>query len=120
MSILGNLIWIVFGGLVAAIGWTLSGLILCLTFVGIPFGLQCFKIALLTLAPFGKGVEVGDFGGMGLLANVLWLLFFGWELFLAHVFMAVVFSITIVGIPFGKQHVKLAKLALVPFGATIS
>lgn len=119
MSLLGNIIWIVFGGLLASIGWLLSGLLLCATVVGIPFGIQCFKIASLTLAPFGKKVDIGNFGGVGLLANVLWIVIFGWELFLGHIALACIFAISIIGLPFAKQHVKLAKLALVPFGADI-
>lgn len=120
MSLLGNLLWIIFGGLIVSIGWALAGLILCITVVGIPFGMQCFKIAGLTLTPFGRDVEIGNFGGFGLIGNVIWILVFGWELFLAHVFFACILAITIIGLPFAKQHIKLAKLALVPFGARIS
>jgi len=119
MSLLGNLIWIVFGGLLTALGWLVAGLICCLTIVGIPFGIQCFKIAGLVLAPFGKRVEPGHFGAMGLLGNILWILFLGWELALAHLAAGVVLCITIVGIPFGLQHFKLAMLAILPFGAYI-
>ena len=119
MSFIGNLLWIIFGGLIVSIGWAIAGLILCITVVGIPFGMQCFKIAGLTLMPFGRDVDIGEFGAFGLLGNVVWILVFGWELFLAHVVAACFLAITIIGIPFAKQHVKLAKLALVPFGARI-
>lgn len=119
MSFLGNLLWIIFGGLLVSIGWALAGLILCITVVGIPFGMQCFKIAGLTLMPFGRDVDIGEFGGFGLIGNVIWILVFGWELFLAHVISACFLAITIIGLPFAKQHIKLAKLALVPFGARI-
>jgi len=119
MSVLGNLIWLVFGGFLAAIAWAFAGILLCITVVGIPFGVQCFKIAGLSLTPFGRDVEIGDFGAGGLLGNVIWILVLGWELFLCHVTAALILGITIVGIPFAKQHIKLAKLALVPFGAQI-
>lgn len=119
MSFIGNLLWILFGGLIVSIGWALAGLILCITVVGIPFGMQCFKIAGLTLMPFGRNVDIGEFGAFGLLGNVAWILVFGWELCLAHLAAACMLAITIVGIPFAMQHVKLAKLALVPFGARI-
>lgn len=119
MSLLGNLIWLLCGGLLAAIGWFFAGLLLCITVVGIPFGLQCFKIAGLSLTPFGREVEIGSFGAGGLLGNVIWIIFLGWELFLYHVVMALLLGITIIGLPFAVQHVKLAKLALIPFGARL-
>lgn len=117
MSLIGNLLWILFGGLFSAIGWFLSGILLCITVIGIPFGLQCFKIAGLVLVPFGKDVRIGNFGAFGLLGNIIWIFVIGWALCLHHLFWGVVLSITVVGIPFGVQHFKLAKLALVPFGA---
>lgn len=119
MSFIGNLIWIIFGGLIASISWLVSGFILCLTVVGIPFGMQCFKIAGLVLYPFGRDVEVGRFGVCGLAGNILWIIFFGWELCLMHLTTGLIYCITIIGIPFGMQHFKLAKLALLPFGAQI-
>ena len=119
MSVIGNILWILFGGFLSAIGWAFAGLLLCLTVIGIPFGLQCFKIAGLSLAPFGREVSVGDFGAMGFLGNVLWIVLLGWELFLLHLFFAALLAITIVGLPFAKQHLKLAQLAFLPFGARI-
>lgn len=119
MSILGNLIWIILGGLIASLGWLLAGIICCITIIGIPFGLQCFKIAGLVLAPFGKNISIGHFGATGLIGNILWIIFLGWELALAHLTIGIVFCITIVGIPFGLQHFKLAQLALMPFGSKI-
>ena len=119
MSLLGNIIWIVLGGIVSAILWSIAGLLCMITVVGIPLGLQCFKIAGLTLAPFGKKVEVGNLGAVNLLANILWILLLGWELCLFHIGVGILMCITIIGIPFGKQHFKLAALALLPFGATI-
>lgn len=120
MKFLGNLIWLIFGGLIGAICWFLAGLILCITVVFIPFGMQCFKIANLVLWPFGSDVHIGDFGALGLLGNILWIIVFGWELCLGHLVTGLVFCITVVGIPFGLQHFKFAKLALVPFGASIN
>ncbi|MGX8796217.1 YccF domain-containing protein [Fusibacter sp. JL298sf-3] len=117
MSLLGNLIWILLGGLIGAIGWTIAGVLLCITVIGIPFGMQCFKIAGLTLTPFGREVEIGHFGAGGLLGNILWLIFLGWELCLFHLGVGLLLCVTIVGIPFGMQHFKLAQLALLPFGS---
>ena len=119
MNFIGNLIWLIFGGIVGAICWCIAGLLTCLTIVGIPFGIQCFKIAGFVLWPFGSTVEVGNFGAFGLLGNILWIMLLGWELCIGHLVAGLLFSITIVGIPFGVQHFKFAKLALVPFGANI-
>lgn len=119
MSILGNIIWILFGGLLAALGWFFAGILCCITVVGIPFGFQCFKIGGLVLMPFGRNVSSGHFGAMGLLGNILWIIFLGWELAIGHLIIGLLFCITIIGIPFGLQHFKLAQLALVPFGARI-
>jgi uncharacterized membrane protein YccF (DUF307 family) len=119
MHLLGNLIWMVFGGLVSCILWCVAGFALCITIVGIPFGLQCFKIASLVLWPMGRDVEIGRFGMGGLLGNIIWLLVLGWELCIAHLVIGLVFCLTIIGIPFGRQHLKFAKLALAPFGARI-
>ncbi len=119
MNFIGNIIWLVFGGILAAILWLIAGLILCLTIIGIPFGLQCFKIAQFVLWPFGREIELGNFGVGGLLLNIIWLIFLGWELAITHLVIGVVFCITIIGIPFGLQHFKFALLGLIPFGAKI-
>ncbi len=119
MRLIGNIIWFIFGGVIGFILWSLAGILVCITIVGIPFGVQCFKIASFVLWPFGKKVIIGNFGVGGLLGNILWLLIFGWEFALGHLIAAIIFSITIIGIPFGKQHYKFAKLSLIPFGATI-
>ncbi len=118
MSILGNLIWLVFGGLLAGLGYILGGLLLCLTIVGIPFGLQSIKLGVATFAPFGKEVVEGEHANSPLrvIFNIIWLVFFGWEIAVAHLVSALVLAITIIGIPFAKQHVKLVPLALFPFG----
>lgn len=119
MNFLGNIIWVLFGGIVGAIAWAFAGLILCITIIGIPFGLQCFKIAAFVLWPFGKDISVGHFGAGGLLLNVIWIIFFGWEFFVGHLILGALFCITIIGIPFGLVHFKLAKLGFIPFGAEI-
>lgn len=119
MNFIGNIIWLVFGGILAAILWLIAGLILCLTIIGIPFGLQCFKIAQFVLWPFGREIELGDFGVGGLVLNIIWLIFLGWELAITHLVIGVIFCITIIGIPFGLQHFKFALLGLIPFGAKI-
>lgn len=119
VSFIGNLIWLVFGGIFSFIGWFLAGIILSITIIGIPFGIQCFKISRLVLWPFGTEVEVGSFGFGGLIGNILWILLLGWELCIFHIIVGILFSITIIGIPFGKQHFKFALLALLPFGAKI-
>ncbi len=118
MGCIGNIIWFVFGGLVLGIGWLVVGLLWCVSIVGIPVGVQCFKYAGLAFLPFGKEVEFG--GGLGsVLINILWLIFGGLELALVSYMLGGLFCITIVGIPFGLQHFKLGKLALMPFGAKV-
>ncbi len=119
MSLLLNLLWIVLGGgFLLWLEYALAGLVLCLTVVGIPFGLQCFKLAGLALLPFGKDVAQikGESGALRMVGNILWLLFAGIWIFLTHVGLAIVMFVTIIGIPFGIQHMKLAVLALMPFG----
>lgn len=119
MTTLGNLIWIICGGIIGALLWSIAGILCIITVIGIPLGLQCFKIAGLSLAPFGKQVENGQLGAVNILANILWIVLLGWELCLFHLGVGILMCITIIGIPFGKQHFKLAALALLPFGARI-
>ncbi len=121
MSTLGNVVWLVFGGLIAALGYIIGGLLLCITVVGIPFGLQSMKIGVATLTPFGKEVvEVKQANStLRILFNLLWLVLFGWEIALAHLLSALVLTLTIVGIPFAKQHFKLIPLSLFPFGRNL-
>lgn len=119
MKTIGNIIWLLFGGIISSLAWGTAGLILCITVLGIPFGIQCFKIAGFVLWPFGREVCVGNFGFGGLFFNIIWIIFFGWELALGHFFTGVMFCLTIIGIPFGLQHFKLAKIGLLPFGSTI-
>ena len=118
MRVLGNILWIILGGLAIAIGWALVGLILCISIIGIPFGLQAFKMAGLTLTPFGATVQYG--GGVGsTLANILWVVLVGWWMAFGYLGAGVLNCISIIGIPFGLQSFKMAKLALWPFGAEI-
>jgi len=118
MSCLGNVIWFVFGGFIAGISWFLAGVLCCITIIGIPLGLQCFKFAGMSCFPFGKDI-VFNGGAFSLLANVIWIVVLGWVLAMEHAIFGLIFCVTIIGIPFGLQHFKLAKLALVPFGANI-
>ena len=118
MSLIGNLIWLIFGGLLLGIVYLFGGIVLCFTIVGIPFGLQIIKLGLFAMWPFGGEVVPGNnaSGCLPLLLNVLWIICGGIEVALTHLALGVVFSITIVGIPFGMQHFKLMMLALMPFG----
>ena len=118
MKTIGNILWFLFTGLVSAIGWFFLGVIWCITIIGIPFGKQCFKLARVSLFPFGTTVT-GNFGSHPI-ANVIWFIFGGFGLFFGFFFAGLIWCITIIGIPFGKQCFKLAKLAAFPFGATIS
>lgn len=121
MKLLGNVIWILFGGLFIALYYFMFGLLLCLTVVGIPFGLQLMKIAGFALWPFGHEVQAGpqDSGCLSVCMNILWIIFGGIEIALTHLGLGVAFCVTIIGIPFGLQHFKMALLALVPFGKII-
>lgn len=119
MRFLGNLIWFLCGGFLSGLGWLLAGLLWCITIVGIPVGIQCFKFAALSFCPFGKEIRYG--GGVGsLLLNIIWLLVSGLPLAAVNACLGLVLCITIVGIPFGKQYFKLARLALMPFGAVVA
>ena len=118
MKTLGNILWIIFGGLFTALGWVLAGAIFYITIVGIPLGRQCFKFASLTLAPFGKETIYGG-GAPPFIANVFWVLIIGvWEC-ITYLVLGCLWCITIIGAPFGMQLFKLAKLSLCPFGAEV-
>ena len=119
MSFLGNVIWFIFGGLVESIGWLIAGIIWSITIIGIPVGKQCFKMAKLQLAPFGKEVVDKGSSSLGMIANIIWVIFFGWELALINLVSALFFAITIIGIPFAKQNIKLAKVSFMPFGKDV-
>ena len=118
MSCLGNVLWFIFGGFVSGLSWLLAGCLWCITIVGIPIGRQCFKFAGLAFFPFGKEIEYGG-GAVSMIANIFWLIFTGIPMALANAVWGCVLCITIIGIPFGKQFFKFAKLALMPFGAVV-
>ena len=122
MNFIGNILWVVFGGFLISMYYAVMGLVFCLTIIGIPFGVQLFKMAGLALWPFGHDVTPGpsDTGCLNILMNVIWIVFGGIEIALAHVTLGIAFCITIIGIPFGIQHFKMALLALMPFGKNIS
>ncbi|MDR1763524.1 MAG: YccF domain-containing protein [Dysgonamonadaceae bacterium] len=121
MKFLGNIIWLVFGGIFVSLGYFLASIPLIITIIGIPFGLQTVKLGVLALWPFGrKVVESGSAGGcLSIIMNIIWLVFGGLEICLSHLVLGIIFCITIICIPFGKQHFKLAGLALTPFGKLI-
>lgn len=121
MRTLGNIIWIIFGGFMMAVEYFVAGFALCCTIIGIPFGLQVFKIGILALLPFGQTsvVEDGSRGCLAIFMNVIWILFVGIGIALSHLLWGLFFCITIIGIPFGRQHFKLMRVAFFPFGRTI-
>jgi uncharacterized membrane protein YccF (DUF307 family) len=121
MKILGNLVWLIFGGFEIFLEYVVGGLILCLTIVGIPFGLQVFKLATLALWPFGKTIQYKQFapGCLSTLMNLIWLIFGGILISLTHLFFGILLCFTIVGIPWGRQHFKMTSLALSPFGKSL-
>ncbi|HEX8819283.1 MAG TPA: YccF domain-containing protein [Archangium sp.] len=121
MQLLLNVLWIFFGGgLVIFLEYLLGGVLLCLTVVGIPFGMQCFKIAKLALMPFGTDiVEQKGSGSIGCVLNALWIVVAGIWIFLSHLMLGLALAVTIIGIPFALQHLKLAFLAFAPFGQRV-
>ena len=118
MGWLGNIIWFLCCGLWQGISWTLAGILWSITIVGLPIGRQCFKLAGLVFFPFGKDVRYGG-GTLSFLANILWMIFSGIPLAIVAVCNGVLLCCTIIGIPFGLQCFKIAKLALSPFGASV-
>jgi len=121
MRTIGNILWFVLAGLWLALAYALAGLVLCITIIGIPFGIQAFKLAGFVLWPFGRTiVPAPDSGGaLEVIFNVIWLLLFGWEIFITHIVSGLLLCITIIGIPFGIQSFKLSVFALWPFGRTV-
>ena len=118
MRLAGNLVWMICGGLLSALGWCIAGLLWSITIVGLPVGMQCFKLASISLDPFGKEVSY-EGGPVSFLLNVIWFFVSGLELALANLLLGCILCITVVGIPFGMQFFKIAKLALCPFGAEV-
>jgi uncharacterized membrane protein YccF (DUF307 family) len=121
MNTLGNLIWLLFGGLFSALFYLLGGLILCATIIGIPFGIQCFKLAGFVLWPFEKTVvNTSNRGGcLMLFLNIIWILCGGLWLAIGHICFGILLFITVIGIPFAKQHFKLIEISLMPFGKRV-
>lgn len=121
MKFIGNIIWMVFGGILISIEYLISSLLLMVTIIGIPFGLQTLKLAIVALWPFGTEVRLkpGNPGCLSTLMNIIWICIGGIWIALTHVVFGLLFAITIVGIPFALQHFKLAGLALTPFGREI-
>ena len=118
MSFLGNVIWLVFGGLLIFFEYLIGGLVLCLTIIGIPFGLQSFKLAQVALWPFDQKIEMQEWapGCLSTIMNIIWLIVAGFWIALTHLFFGILLGITIIGIPWAKQHFKLMSLAITPFG----
>ena len=118
MSLIGNVVFFVFGGFIIFLGYVLGGILLCLTIIGIPFGLMCFRLAGSVVAPFGREVrETEPPGGiLTLIMNIIWIILPGLELAIMHLVLALLFAVTIIGFPIAVQHVKLVPMALLPFG----
>jgi uncharacterized membrane protein YccF (DUF307 family) len=128
MSLVLNIIWVVFGGLLMAVLWAIAGVLAAITIIGLPWARACFNIALFSLWPFGReaisratlnGREDIGTGTAGLIGNIIWLVLLGFWLALGHVLSAVACALTIIGIPFAWQHLKLAGISLAPIGMTI-
>ena len=121
MKFLGNIIWLIFGGFAIAMEYFVSSIALMLTIVGIPFGLQTMKLGVLALWPFGSTVVRTEMAGgcLSTFMNLIWVIFFGIWIALTHLLFGILLSITIIGLPWGKQHFKLMHIALTPFGRTI-
>lgn len=128
MRLIGNLIWFIFGGVWMGLGWWLAGLLCFISIIGIPWGRACFVIGTFTFFPFGKeavsrdkltGKEDIGTGALGFIGNVLWFVFMGLWLAIGHLGWGLLFCVTIIGIPFGIQHFKLAGISLAPIGKTI-
>lgn len=123
MSLLGNLLWIFLGGgIFLFFEYLFGGVVLCITIVGIPFGVQCIKLSVLALLPFGHDVIQRErpVGFLSTVMNLIWIVFGGIWIALTHLIFAILCAITIIGIPFAKQHMKLASLSLTPFGKDIA
>ena len=122
MKFIGNIFWLLLGGIIISVYYAVVGLLFCITIIGIPFGLQLFKIAGLALWPFGREVVPGpnDTGCLAVVMNIIWILCGGIEIALLHLGFGIACCLTIIGIPFGLQHFKMMLLAFVPFGKQIS
>lgn len=121
MKTAANIIWLIFGGIAIALEYLIGSIALIITIVGIPFGLQTLKLGILALWPFGSRVVTKDdsWGCLNLFMNIIWIIFGGFWIALTHLALGILLCITIIGIPFGKQHFKFIKLGLFPFGKKI-
>ena len=123
MRLLGNIIWFVFGGFLMGLGWTLAAIISFITIIGIPFGIASFRIAVFSFWPFGRKIidkpDTDAGKSISLIGNVVWIILCGWWLALGELTAALISAVTVIGIPFALQHLKLAGLALTPFGKQI-
>ncbi|MBN1651076.1 MAG: YccF domain-containing protein [Bacteroidales bacterium] len=121
MKIIGNIIWVIFGGIAIALEYFVASILLIVTIIGIPFGIQTLKLGVLALWPFGSDIreKPQNSGCLNTLMNIIWIFIGGIWIALSHLVFGIIFSITIIGIPFGMQHFKLARLALTPFGKEI-
>lgn len=121
MKFLGNILWFVLGGFLVSLYYFIVGLLFCITIIGIPFGLQLIKLAGFALWPFGHEIQpdTNDGGCLAIIMNVIWILVAGVEIAMLHLTFGVFLCLTIIGIPFGVQHFKMALLALIPFGKKI-
>ena len=127
MTLLLNVLWLILGGWISGLAWLIAGIILAITIVGLPWSLACMRIGMFSLMPFGRHVvsretmgqqDLGT-GPIGLIMNIVWFVLGGWWLALHHVLIGAALCITIIGIPFGIQHFKLALIALAPIGKEV-
>jgi uncharacterized membrane protein YccF (DUF307 family) len=118
MNLLLNIVWLILGGFVVVIAYLLGGIILCLTIIGIPFGIQCFKLAGLALMPFGSEIREKEppGGAVAVIMNIIWIILPGLELAVFHLVMALLLALTVIGLPLAAQHLKMTRLAILPFG----
>src|SRR5437762_8683278 len=121
MNFFGDIIWLIFGGLLAALGYIIGGVVLCITIIGVPWGLQCFKLAGLVLSPFGKRVvsDSSEMGCLNIFCNLIWIVCGGLYTAIVHIVMGAILCITVIGLPWGRQHFKLVEISLMPFGKRI-
>ena len=119
MRLILNVLWFIFGGFLSGLGWIIAGVIMAITIIGLPWTPAAFRIASFSFWPFGRVVAERDLGAGSVLLNIIWFIFAGWWLALGHVMIAFCQAITIIGIPFAWQHIKLAGLALTPVGKSL-
>lgn len=118
-NILGTIIWWICGGLLTAIEYFVAGFLMMITIIGIPFGLQCFKLGKVMLFPFDSTVSESKAGAIGCIGNVIWVIISGFWIAVTHLIFGILLAITIIGIPFAKQHFKFATIAFTPFGRDV-